>query len=47
MLEGNDPKVKIMGGKKKEGSVKTAVQNKTQKMCKNVGSSMNSQGVQL
>lgn len=47
MFERNDPKVKIMGGKKKEGSVKTAVQHKTQTMSKNVGSSMNSQGFQL
>lgn len=47
MLERNDPKVKIMGGTKEEGSVKTAVQHKTQKMSKNVGSSMNSQGSQL
>lgn len=46
-LERNDPKVKILGRTEQEGSGKTAVQHRTQKISKNAGSSMKSQRSQL
>ena len=46
-LERNDPEVKILGGTEQEGSGKTAVQHRGQKISKNVGSSVKSQRNQL
>lgn len=45
--EENDPKAKILGGIEQEESGKTAVQHRTPKISKNVGSSLKSQGFQL